>query len=88
MHPPMKLYHEPQVAGLCCVHCINTVLQGPVFSAEDLASVSRIVWRLDFSSAYTGPETSLAHMWVGSTCMPLIMCADHCLIAMLCPYQL
>ncbi len=33
------LYHETQVAALCGVHAINTLLQGPVFSEIDLAQV-------------------------------------------------
>ncbi|GAX83862.1 hypothetical protein CEUSTIGMA_g11287.t1 [Chlamydomonas eustigma] len=34
-----KLYHEKQVAALCGVHCINTLLQGPIFSEVDLAQI-------------------------------------------------
>jgi ataxin-3 len=34
-----SLYHEKQVAALCGVHAINTLLQGPVFSEIDLAQV-------------------------------------------------
>lgn len=33
------LYHEKQIAALCGVHCINTLLQGPYFSELDLAQV-------------------------------------------------
>jgi hypothetical protein len=33
------LYHEKQVAALCGVHCINTLLQGPYFNELDLAQV-------------------------------------------------
>ncbi len=35
----MLLYHEKQVAALCGVHCINSLLQGPIFSEVDLAQV-------------------------------------------------
>ena len=31
-----RLYHETQVASLCGVHAINTLLQGPYFSEVDL----------------------------------------------------
>mmetsp|Transcript_7872 Transcript_7872/g.23710 ORF Transcript_7872/g.23710 Transcript_7872/m.23710 type:complete len:429 (-) Transcript_7872:479-1765(-) len=34
------LYHEKQVAALCGVHCINTLLQGPIFSEVDLAHLA------------------------------------------------
>jgi hypothetical protein len=37
------LYHEAQVASLCGMHCINTLLQGPFFSELDLAQVCRVV---------------------------------------------
>ncbi|KAF8068390.1 Ataxin-3-like protein [Scenedesmus sp. PABB004] len=33
------IYHEKQVAALCGVHCLNTLLQGPMFSELDLASM-------------------------------------------------
>lgn len=35
------LYHEPQVAALCGVHCINALLQGPYFSEIDLAQIAQ-----------------------------------------------
>jgi hypothetical protein len=31
------VYHEPQDASLCGVHALNTLLQGPYFTAVDLA---------------------------------------------------
>eukprot|EP00727_Mastigamoeba_balamuthi_P010708 m51a1_g626 hypothetical protein (287) ;mRNA; f:134383-135610 len=34
------LYHELQEAGLCAVHCLNAVMQGPVFNEIDLMHVS------------------------------------------------
>ena len=34
------LYHERQVAALCGQHCLNNLLQGPVFGAGDLASIA------------------------------------------------
>eukprot|EP00027_Filamoeba_sp_ATCC50430_P014482 CAMPEP_0168570708 /NCGR_PEP_ID=MMETSP0413-20121227/16895_1 /TAXON_ID=136452 /ORGANISM="Filamoeba nolandi, Strain NC-AS-23-1" /LENGTH=393 /DNA_ID=CAMNT_0008603409 /DNA_START=34 /DNA_END=1215 /DNA_ORIENTATION=+ len=30
------VYHEKQVAGLCGVHCLNSLLQGPYFTEVDL----------------------------------------------------
>jgi len=35
------LYHEKQEAGLCGVHCLNTLLQGQYFGPEDLAEIGR-----------------------------------------------
>jgi hypothetical protein len=37
----MALYHEKQVAGLCGVHAINTLLQGPFISEWDLAKIAQ-----------------------------------------------
>ncbi|KAG2441276.1 hypothetical protein HYH02_010117 [Chlamydomonas schloesseri] len=34
------LYHEKQVAALCGVHTLNTLLQGPYFSEIDLAQIA------------------------------------------------
>jgi Ataxin-3 len=34
------LYHEVQEGKLCAVHCVNTALQGPVFSEFDLAALA------------------------------------------------
>mmetsp|Transcript_33766 Transcript_33766/g.63599 ORF Transcript_33766/g.63599 Transcript_33766/m.63599 type:complete len:428 (+) Transcript_33766:120-1403(+) len=34
------LYHEPQVASLCGVHALNTLLQGPFFTEFDLATIA------------------------------------------------
>jgi hypothetical protein len=34
-----RSYYVLQVAALCGVHCINTLLQGPFFSELDLAQV-------------------------------------------------
>jgi ataxin-3 len=38
------IYWEPQAAGLCGVHCVNSLLQSPVVSAVDLADIAQ---RLD-----------------------------------------
>ena len=27
----MGMYHEKQIGGLCAVHCINNLMQGPEF---------------------------------------------------------
>jgi hypothetical protein len=35
------LYHEKQIAALCGVHCLNTLLQGPYFSEIELAQIGR-----------------------------------------------
>ncbi|KAL3639440.1 hypothetical protein CASFOL_017347 [Castilleja foliolosa] len=35
-----SLYHERQVSKLCALHCVNAVLQGPVFSELDLAAIA------------------------------------------------
>ncbi|DBB15256.1 hypothetical protein WJX82_009066 [Trebouxia sp. C0006] len=37
---PILLYHEKQVASLCGVHCLNTLLQGPTFSEMDLGQIA------------------------------------------------
>lgn len=36
-----RLYHEKQEAGLCGVHCLNSLLQAPLFSEIDLATIAR-----------------------------------------------
>eukprot|EP00775_Hariotina_reticulata_P008212 gene8212-8404_t len=41
------LYHEKQVAALCGVHCINTLLQGPFFSELDLAQIGHELDKLE-----------------------------------------
>eukprot|EP01102_Stenamoeba_stenopodia_P001865 TRINITY_DN11689_c0_g1_i1.p1 TRINITY_DN11689_c0_g1~~TRINITY_DN11689_c0_g1_i1.p1 ORF type:complete len:267 (-),score=47.34 TRINITY_DN11689_c0_g1_i1:260-1060(-) len=35
------LYHEKQVAGLCGVHCLNTLLQGSYFTEIDLMTIAQ-----------------------------------------------
>ena len=34
------IYHEKQAAALCGVHCLNALLQGPIFTAADLAAIA------------------------------------------------
>jgi len=34
------VYHERQDAGLCGVHCLNTLLQGPYFTEVDLMTLA------------------------------------------------
>ncbi|KAL3640712.1 hypothetical protein CASFOL_015680 [Castilleja foliolosa] len=34
--PMRTLYHEKQQLRLCGLHCLNAVMQGPVFSQSDL----------------------------------------------------
>lgn len=36
-----SLYHEKQVSLLCGVHALNTLLQGPYFTAHDLAAIAQ-----------------------------------------------
>jgi len=36
-----RVYHEKQVAGLCGVHCLNNLLQGPYFDAVILMQIAR-----------------------------------------------
>mmetsp|Transcript_29634 Transcript_29634/g.47727 ORF Transcript_29634/g.47727 Transcript_29634/m.47727 type:complete len:574 (+) Transcript_29634:71-1792(+) len=35
----MFIYHERQLGGLCGVHCLNNLLQGPQFGPGDLAEI-------------------------------------------------
>lgn len=35
------IYHEKQEASLCAQHCLNALLQGPYFSAVDLAVIAQ-----------------------------------------------
>ncbi|KAL6078966.1 ubiquitinyl hydrolase 1 [Balamuthia mandrillaris] len=35
-----RLYHEKQVAGLCAVHALNTLLQGNIFTEIDLMQIA------------------------------------------------
>jgi len=35
----MYIYHERQLGGLCGVHCLNNLLQGPQFGPGDLAEI-------------------------------------------------
>jgi len=35
----MSIYHERQLGGLCGVHCLNNLLQGPRFGPGDLAEI-------------------------------------------------
>ena len=36
----MLIYHEKQESMLCGQHCLNNLLQGPYFSAMDLANIA------------------------------------------------
>ena len=36
----VRVYHEKQIAGLCGVHCLNTLLQGSAFTEVDLAEIA------------------------------------------------
>ena len=37
---PPSLYHEKQVSLLCGQHALNSLLQGPYFTAEDLTAIA------------------------------------------------
>lgn len=38
---PGGIYHEKQVAAMCAVHCVNNMLQGPVFQYADFGRVAQ-----------------------------------------------
>jgi ataxin-3 len=38
---PLEIYHEKQVASLCGVHCLNTLLQANAFNAIDLSQIAQ-----------------------------------------------
>lgn len=50
------IYHERQEASLCAQHCLNSLLQGPYFSAVDLATIAQ---QLDESERQTMAEGDL-----------------------------
>ncbi|KAG1656171.1 hypothetical protein FOA52_008710 [Chlamydomonas sp. UWO 241] len=54
----MLLYHEKQVAALCGVHCINALLQGPMFSEVDLAGIRLELHALERAAAGTLHQTN------------------------------
>jgi len=37
----LYIYHEKQVSGLCAVHCLNNLLQGPYFTEIDLMHIAK-----------------------------------------------
>jgi len=37
---PGGIYHEKQVAAMCAVHCVNNMLQGPLFEYSDFGQVA------------------------------------------------
>jgi hypothetical protein len=37
---PGGIYHEKQVASMCAVHCVNNMLQGPLFEYSDFGQVA------------------------------------------------
>ncbi len=37
----LYLYHEKQVAGLCAVHALNTLLQDAIFNPVDLMQIAQ-----------------------------------------------
>eukprot|EP00747_Dinoflagellata_sp_TGD_P022728 gnl/TRDRNA2_/TRDRNA2_129302_c0_seq1.p1 gnl/TRDRNA2_/TRDRNA2_129302_c0~~gnl/TRDRNA2_/TRDRNA2_129302_c0_seq1.p1 ORF type:complete len:288 (-),score=87.39 gnl/TRDRNA2_/TRDRNA2_129302_c0_seq1:51-914(-) len=38
---PGGIYHEKQVGALCAVHCLNNLMQGPMFDEVTMAEVAR-----------------------------------------------
>lgn len=38
---PGGIYHEKQIGNLCAVHCLNNLMQGPVFNEVQLAEVAQ-----------------------------------------------
>jgi ataxin-3 len=38
---PGGIYHEKQVAAMCAVHCVNNMLQGPMFEYSDFGRVAQ-----------------------------------------------
>lgn len=40
-HGPGGIYHEKQVAAMCAVHCVNNMLQGPMFEYGDFGRVAQ-----------------------------------------------
>lgn len=53
------VYHEKQVAGLCGVHCLNTLLQGAYFTEIDLMTIAQELDRKEREvMAEFGTETS------------------------------
>lgn len=38
---PGGIYHEKQVASMCAVHCVNNMLQGPLFEYSDFGRVAQ-----------------------------------------------
>eukprot|EP00802_Teleaulax_amphioxeia_P010237 Tamp_10263.p1 GENE.Tamp_10263~~Tamp_10263.p1 ORF type:complete len:168 (+),score=41.00 Tamp_10263:126-629(+) len=37
----MGMYHEKQIGGLCAVHCMNNLVQGPEFDEIELSEVAQ-----------------------------------------------
>jgi len=76
----MGMYHEKQIGGLCAVHCMNNLVQGPVFDEIEVndslvsrikcwqRTVPRVCWRsrADCSLGHRGgPASRAAHFYVG-----------------------
>lgn len=38
---PGGIYHEKQIGALCAVHCVNNLMQGPVFDEVSLAEIAQ-----------------------------------------------
>ena len=79
----MGMYHEKQIGGLCAVHCMNNLVQGPVFDEIEVKdslvsrikccqrTVPRVCWhgRADCSLGHRGgPASRAAHFHVGCAC--------------------
>eukprot|EP00928_Gymnodinium_smaydae_P036826 TRINITY_DN25684_c0_g3_i1.p1 TRINITY_DN25684_c0_g3~~TRINITY_DN25684_c0_g3_i1.p1 ORF type:complete len:545 (+),score=82.88 TRINITY_DN25684_c0_g3_i1:236-1636(+) len=57
-----QIYHERQLGGLCGVHCLNNLLQGPYFGPGDLAEIGveldREETRLLHSATISDPNSA------------------------------
>lgn len=53
----MSVYHERQLGGLCGVHCLNNLLQGPRFGPGDLAEIGVELDQAEKELLHTGVTT-------------------------------
>ena len=42
----MGMYHEKQIGGLCAVHCMNNLLQGPEFNEIEVCDLLAPAWQI------------------------------------------
>ncbi|VDP88028.1 unnamed protein product [Echinostoma caproni] len=53
-----KIFHEKQEGSLCAQHCLNALLQGPFFTAVDLAELARQLDEAEQRHLTNGPHKS------------------------------